>query len=72
MNPAAEILAARMTEIRDALEELEMTFVNPFWEQFAAAFLAATPPSQRRRWQRDTARANRRPSLIHNGRKARK
>lgn len=54
-----------------AIEELERSFVSPFWQKFATAFMDTTPPKTRRRWQRDLARANRRPSLIHNGRKPR-
>ena len=64
--------AEQMEKLTFALNELEREFINPFWDKFAAAFMAATPPSQRRRWQRDMARANRRPALIHNGGKARK
>lgn len=66
-----EGISAAMRQLAQALEELDVEFVNPFWEQFAAAYRAAGPPSQLRRWQRDLDRANRRPSLIHNGRKAR-
>ena len=64
-------LAEQIEEIARAIKELEESFISPFWDTFAAAFMATTPPSQRRRWERDIARANRRPSLIHNGRKPR-
>lgn len=64
-------ITVAMRQLAQALEELEVEFVSPFWEQFAAAYRAASPPSQIRRWQRDLDRANRRPSLIHNGKKAR-
>lgn len=64
-------IAAAMKQLTEALAELEVEFVSPFWAQFAAAYRAAGPPSQIRRWERDLARMNRRPSLIHNGRKAR-
>lgn len=64
-------IAAAMKQLTEALAELEVELISPFWEKFAAAYRAAGPPSQIRRWERDLARMNRRPSLIHNGRKAR-
>jgi hypothetical protein len=67
MTIDVEGMAAAMTQLTRALEELEAELVSPFWERFSAAYRAAGPPSQIRRWQRDLDRANRRPSLIHNG-----
>jgi len=64
-------LAEQIEEIARAIKALEENFVSPFFDSFSKAFMATTPPSQRRRWERDLARANRRPSLIHNGRKPR-
>lgn len=67
-----EGVSVAMRQLAQALAELEVEFVSPFWDAFATAYRAGGPPSQLRRWQRDLDRANRRPSLIHNGRKARK
>jgi hypothetical protein len=64
-------MAAAMKQLTQALAELEVELVSPFWAAFATAYRTAASPSQLRRWQRDLDRANRRPSLIHNGRKAR-
>lgn len=66
-----EGISAAMRQLTEALAELEVELISPFWEKFATAYRTAASPSQLRRWQRDLDRANRRPALIHNGRKAR-
>lgn len=54
----------------DAFDE-HVAGLSPFFLEFSRQFLAGSAPTTRRRMLRDWARANRRPSLIHNGRKAR-
>lgn len=54
----------------DAFQE-DVAGMSPFFKAFARSFMAGCGPTSRRRMERDWARANRRPSLIHNGRKTR-
>ncbi len=68
-RPLAEQLGMFIAAL-DAFHE-EVAGMTPFFRAFGRAFLAGCGPTTRRRMLRDWARANRRPSLIHNGRKAR-
>jgi hypothetical protein len=49
----------------------EVAKLAAIFMQFSEQFMASLDPSVRRRLDRDLARMNRRPALIHNGRKAR-
>lgn len=60
-----ELFVAALAAFED-----EMQALAPFFLRFSAGFMAGTSPSVRRRMERDLARANRRPSLIHRGGKA--
>ena len=64
-------IAAAMRQLTYALAELDAELVSPFWAAFSDAYRTSASPSQLRRWERDLARLNRRPALIHNGRRAR-
>jgi hypothetical protein len=62
----ADPLIDWMADFDKEVEKLASIFM-----QFSNQFMAGIDPSTRRRIERDLARLNRRPSLIHNGRRAR-
>ena len=55
-----------MADFAKDVEKLAAVFM-----QFSATFMASLDPTTQRRLDRDLARMNRRPALIHNGRRAR-
>ena len=59
-------LANWMADFEKDVEKLAAVFM-----QFSATFMAGLDPTTQRRLDRDLARMNRRPSLIHNGRRTR-
>jgi hypothetical protein len=64
--PVFDAVTVWMADFDKEVEKLAAVFM-----QFSGQFMDSLPPSTRRRMARDLARLNRRPSLIHNGRKAR-
>lgn len=66
MTTQLDPIADWMADFEKDVERLASVFM-----QFSGQFMATIDPTIRRRLERDLARLNRRPSLIHNGRKAR-
>lgn len=66
MTTELDPIADWMADFEKDVAKLAAVFM-----QFSGQFMATIDPTIRRRTERDLARLNRRPSLIHNGRKAR-